>query len=97
MQQTPPPYRGDVTEPPTGERRSSRRTSPAERWLILAIALASGAVAAVVSDARPAMWTPADVAWRALVVVGVALTVGFFSVRRWPEVLGPSAAASAGE
>lgn len=81
MQQTPPPYRGDVTEPPTSERRSSRRTSPAERWLILAIALASGAVAAVVSDARPAMWTPADVAWRALVVVGVALCAS--RARRW--------------
>ena len=51
MQQTPPPYRGDVTEPPTGERRSSRRTSSAQRWLIAAFAVASGAVAAVAARA----------------------------------------------
>jgi chromate transporter len=31
------------------------------------------------------------------VVVGVALAVGFFGVRRWPDALGPRAAASAGE
>ena len=81
MQQTPPPYRGDLTEPPTGDLRSSRRTSAAQRWLIVAFAVASGAVAAVVSDARPAMWTPADVVWRAFVVAGIALCAS--RARRW--------------
>lgn len=81
MQQTPPPFPGDVPEPTSGERRSSRRTSPVQRWLILGIAVAAGAVAGVVSEARPAMWTPADVAWRMFAAAGIALCAS--RARRW--------------
>ena len=94
----PSPGTTDVVAPPVvagpspraagagRRRRRPRRTGPAQRWAVVAVAVAAGAWATTAPGA-PTAWPVADAAWKALLAVVVTLAAS--RARRWAWLVTP--------